>query len=127
MKSIYEVMVDTYGRDAQMDMVIEECSELTKAILKLRRAEHHNSRARRDMVNRETKEGQLIIKAMEGSVLKRQEELVEEWADVSIMLEQLKVMVPGKYQYALEDKIKVAVNKLSSVGLILGEDFEVVI
>jgi len=118
-------MVDEYGRDAQLDMVIEECSELIKAILKLRRAERRNSRARRDDVNRETQEGKLLLKAMEGGVIKCQEELVEEWADVTILLRQLQNIVPGKYTYALEDKLKKAVAMLTSKGLKLGEDFEV--
>jgi NTP pyrophosphatase (non-canonical NTP hydrolase) len=125
LKTIYEAMVDEYGRDAQLDMVIEECSELIKAILKLRRAERRNSRARRDDVNRETQEGKLLLKAMEGGVIKCQEELVEEWADVTILLRQLQNIVPGKYTYALEDKLKKAVAMLTSKGLTLGEDFEV--
>ena len=29
--------IDTYGREAQTDMCIEECSELIKALLKFRR------------------------------------------------------------------------------------------
>lgn len=60
--------VETYGVDAQTDMVIEEMSELTKALLKLRRA---------------------------GDGPKHDEALanvIEEAADVQIMLEQLRIM-----------------------------------
>ena len=125
MKSLYEAVVETYGRDAQFDMVIEECSELIKAVLKLRRVERENSKAKRDAVNRETEMGKITLKAMEGSVLKRQEELIGEWADVTIMLNQIQAMIPGKYQYALEDKIKSASSLLANHGLVLGEDFEI--
>lgn len=126
MRSIYEAMIEVYGRDEQFDKAIEECSELIKAILKLRVAERRNSRTNRDAVNRETADGQLIIKAMEGIVLKRQEEFIGEWADVSLMLNQLRIMVPGKYQYALEDKLKSASALLKNDhGLVYGEDFEI--
>ena len=126
MKSLYETMIDTYGRDAQLDMVIEEMAELTQAILKLRRAERRNSKEKRAIIEWETKEGKMLIKALEGDVAKKTEDLIGEWADVTLMLAQLRVMIPGKYEYALEDKIQAAANKLKTVGLIPGQDFEAI-
>jgi NTP pyrophosphatase (non-canonical NTP hydrolase) len=123
-RSIFQAAVETWGRDAQLDMAIEEMSELTKAILKLRRAERNNTRSARDIINRETKEGQLMIKTLEGTIIKAQEELVGEWADVHLMLAQIRFMVPGKYEYALEDKIKAMQGKLRSYGLQPGEDYD---
>ena len=67
-KEILQKAIDTYGEEAQMDMCIEEMSELTKAILKLRRYK----------------------KAHEGNYSKElYNDVVEEIADVSIMLDQM--------------------------------------
>lgn len=53
--------IDTYGREAQRDMMVEEMSELTKALMKLRRG---------------------------GPVA----DVIEEMADVQIMLDQMKII-----------------------------------
>lgn len=66
----YERALKTWGKDAQMLQVIEEMSELTKEILK-------NVNRHKDNVA----------------------EIIEETADVEIMLEQL------KYCYNIHDKV----------------------
>lgn len=58
-------IVETYGNDAQEDMAIEECSELVKAILKLRRSDEKTAETR--------------------------EAVIDEIADVQIMLSQLEI------------------------------------
>lgn len=60
--NIYEKAINTYGENAQLDMVIEEMSELTKEICKKKRGKHNS------------------------------EEIIEEIADVEIMIEQLKII-----------------------------------
>jgi len=62
----YKKAIETFGKESQIDMAIEEMSELTKALLKLRRA---------------VKSGEMPLIAFEN--------VNEEMADVSIMLEQL--------------------------------------
>jgi hypothetical protein len=124
LKTIFETAIEVYGRDAQLDMVIEEASELIKAILKLRRAERKNNESVDDLDSR-TKEGQLVKKALEGGVVRAQKDLVEEWADLSIMLSQLRVMIPGEYRYTWEDKVKKLSWKLQNdAGLKLGVDYQ---
>lgn len=59
-------IVETYGSDKQEDMVIEECSELIKAILKFRRSNTKNEDLR--------------------------EAVIDEIADVSIMVAQLQII-----------------------------------
>jgi len=59
---IMQQALDAWGEDAQLDMVIEECSELIKAILKYRRSDD-KATARKH--------------------------IAEEHADVNIMLDQL--------------------------------------
>lgn len=59
-------IVETYGNDAQEDMAIEECSELVKAILKLRRSNAKDSDLR--------------------------DAVIDEIADVQIMLTQLGII-----------------------------------
>lgn len=63
-QQILQTAIDTYGSDAQMLMAIEEMSELTKAICKYFRS--NDSRAT--------------------------ESIIEEMADVKIMLAQLEIM-----------------------------------
>jgi hypothetical protein len=59
-----------WGTEAQMQMCIEECSELIKAICKMHRADMSDS-----------KEWQACIEAV-----------VDEVADVQIMLDQMKIV-----------------------------------
>lgn len=65
---ILHAAVETFGRDSQMMMMVEEMSELTKAISKLFRAE--------------TEPGTVIAKM----------NIREEMADCQIMLDQMKIM-----------------------------------
>ena len=65
--AILQAAIDTYGCESQTDMMIEEMSELTKALLKARRAGFH---------------GGLIYDALRCDI-------VEEMADVYIMLNQM--------------------------------------
>lgn len=62
--TIYEEAITAWGEHAQLDMMIEECSELILAIC-------HLNRGRKDSI----------------------EKVKEEAADVSIMLQQLKLIV----------------------------------
>ncbi len=59
---VYKIAIEKYGVNAQLDMVIEEMSELTKEICKKKRGKDNH------------------------------DEIVEEMADVYIMLEQLKTI-----------------------------------
>lgn len=59
-------IVETYGSDKQVDMAIEECSELIKAILKFRRSNAKDSDLR--------------------------DAVIDEIADVQIMLTQLGII-----------------------------------
>lgn len=61
---ILQKAIDTYGKDAQQDMCIEEMAELTKAICKIKRNKYNVTS-------------------------KLKQDLFEELADVYIMLEQL--------------------------------------
>lgn len=92
---IYEDAIETWGREAQMLKAAEELSELAAAINRLLCCEASGYRSREDVLA----------------------ELMEEWADVEIMLNQLHVMIEmddetyiGKLQ-ALEGKIRKAREK----------------
>lgn len=65
-KEIYKKAIDTYGKDKQLDVVIEEMSELTKEICKFKRGQDNH------------------------------QQIVEEIADVEIMLQQLKMICDVK-------------------------------
>lgn len=72
---VLQLAVDVYKKEAQVDMAIEEMSELTKALLKHRRAEHS-----REDYNHE----------------KIRQNILEEMADVIIMLTQLVIIYGGR-------------------------------
>lgn len=86
MDKVLETAVDTYGAYAQMDMAIEEMAELTKEICK----------SKRGRANRK--------------------EVIEEIADVEIMLEQLKYILqidPEDIDYVKDTKISRLADKLA--------------
>lgn len=70
-QEILQEAINRYGVDAQSDMMIEECSELIQALLKLRR----------NYVS---------------SDFKYQANVMEEMADVEIMLDQMKLIFNPK-------------------------------
>lgn len=69
----YKKAIETFGEESQIDMAIEEMSELTKALLKHRRA-----------VKSENVTDEIY------------DNIAEEMADVSIMLEQLYLIFDNK-------------------------------
>lgn len=81
---VLERAVKTYGSLAQTDMVLEEMSELTKALLKLRRTHDAENYG------------------------KAKENVYEEMADVIIMLTQLLMIMGGRneVQKAIDEKVK---------------------
>ena len=68
-ESIMRQAIETYGVQAQCDVAIEEMAELTKAIMKLRRVEDDYGKTQATLDN-----------------------LLEEIADVDIMIDQMKIM-----------------------------------
>lgn len=84
-----QFIIDTYGTKAQEDIAIEECSELIKAICKNRRNPSD-----------ETRKG-----------------IIDEMADVEIMIEQLKIIhscsreVEERIDYKIERQIDRIMNK----------------
>lgn len=79
-KEILQKAIDTYGRNMQVDVCIEEMSELTKALIKDRR---HNGDNTEDWLN-----------------------IIEEIADVKIMLEQVKIMLECENEVNEQKKYK---------------------
>ena len=79
-KEICRLILQKYGEENEVDMCIEECSELTKALLKFRRR----------------KRGELLPETV-SSLL---ENIKEEIADVEIMLTQMKIL------YDCEEEVK---------------------
>lgn len=99
-KEYYDVIcnaIDTYGREAQTDMCIEECSELIKALLKFRRL---------------PLEERLAAKGM-----KVLENIQEEIADVQIMLWQMEMLYGyGCAEGEIEEKIDRLKERIEAIG-----------
>lgn len=87
-KGILQQAIDTYGVEAQLDMCIEEMSELTKAICKYKR------------------KGLRLIKPPDKVI----QDLAEEAADVKIMLLQLNMMLEVE-KFDFEDKVNEIVER----------------
>lgn len=66
---VFKQCIHTYGADPQIDMMIEEMSELTKALLKWRRS-------RKNVTN----------------LKKTTEDIIDELADVKIMVRQMELL-----------------------------------
>ena len=100
-----DLAIDTYGKDAQLDMAVEEMSELTKAICKYKRVK----RKYHDPYNAETQEVCCNIE--------------EKIADVYIMLVQLIKMFKGRECSAITQNVweklaslKPEINKAQQEG-----------
>ena len=82
-EEIYKKAIKTWGKDAQLLVLLEEMSELSKEILK------HVNRGKDNM-----------------------DEIIDETADVEIMLEQLKYIFD--IHQAVKDRIPVKLEKVSA-------------
>lgn len=90
--NLYEKAIREYGSISQIDICVEEMSELTKALLKHRRAKG-------DVVKEKKAEGNIK----------------EEMADVSIMLEQMELLF-GDYSKEKEKKLARLDKRLAEKG-----------
>lgn len=70
MQEIIKKAIEVYGSDAQIELAIEEMSELTKALIKMNR----------------------FKRSKNGNATLRRINIAEEIADVEIMLAQLKII-----------------------------------
>ena len=75
-RAVLKAAIDKYGNDSQLAVAQEECAELIQAISKLKRAGNsdHPGRTAKAALNH----------------------LMEEHADVQIMLDQIRIMYPSK-------------------------------
>lgn len=91
---VLQECVNTYGAEAQVDMAVEEMSELTKALLKYRRKEAQGSKD---------------LEAV-------RENILEEVADVIIMLTQLIMIYGGRdlVQETIENKVDRQIKRLAN-------------
>lgn len=87
-KEIMQKAINTYGTEAQVDMAIEEMSELSKALLKMRRAVKSSN-------------NYAYIKT-------KKCDIIEEIADVEIMLQQLRIIYEiGEQEIATQKDYKI--------------------
>ena len=107
-KEILQKAIDTYGDDSQMDMCIEEMSELTKALLKFRRLENKKS----------------TVKSIDyaeyiSEKIHTASNVAEEIADVKIMLVQMEMIFgcSEEVNNQIEFKIKRLKERLKNGGV----------
>lgn len=64
-EKVFRSCISYYGADSQVDMAIEEMSELTKALLKLRRAKQGEAEAARIAIIDELADVRIMVRQME--------------------------------------------------------------
>lgn len=89
-RALLDRAITTYGASAQMDMAVEEMAELTKAICKIKRAQ-----------------AGCEVTAAIGNV-------IEELADVQIMLDQLRIIFGRSTAEIEEDKLRRLLRRINS-------------
>ena len=94
-----KTIVDTYGANPQMDMTIEECSELIKALLKYRRKFNSSS-------------------STGDELMELRDAIIDEIADTKIMLAQMEILFgcAGQVEAQIESKIKRQMDMLGNRG-----------
>lgn len=95
-----DTIVNTYGNDPQMDMAIEECSELIKALLKYRRKSKSDSATGEEMAE-------------------LREAIIDEIADTKIMLAQMEILFgcAGEVETHIKRKIKRQIDRLEEAKI----------
>ena len=89
-RALLDRAITTYGAPAQMDMAVEEMAELTKALCKIKRAQ-----------------AGCEVTAAIGNV-------IEEMADVQIMLDQLRLIFARSTDEVEEEKLRRLLGRLNS-------------
>ena len=89
-RALLDRAITTYGAAAQMDMAVEEMAELTKALCKIKRAQ-----------------AGCEVTAAIGNV-------IEEMADVQIMLDQLRIIFGRSTAEIEEDKLRRLLRRINS-------------
>ena len=89
-RALLDRAITTYGAPAQMDMAVEEMAELTKALCKVKRATP----------------GATTTAAVAN--------VIEEIADVQIMLDQLRLIFARSTDEVEEDKLRRLLGRLNS-------------
>lgn len=96
-KKILQAAIDKWGGDMQVRMALEEMAELSKALLKFGRASDNHADEQQQLID-------------------RYENVLEEIADVQIMLDQMRLLYGGNgvrlayYRQLKLDRLK---NKLN--------------
>ena len=101
-KDIYLDAIKTFGVKNQREMMIEECSEITKTIQKLKRLED-------DVIKGRLKPKSAIFKNKQERL---QKDFVSELVDVEIVLNQLKKVISKDFY---EQSKKIKLNRLHSL------------
>ena len=89
-RALLDRAITAYGAPAQMDMAVEEMAELTKALCKIKRAQ-----------------AGCEVTAAIGNV-------IEEMADVQIMLDQLRLIFARSTDEVEEDKLRRLLARINS-------------
>ena len=103
-RALLDRAITTYGAPTQMDMAVEEMAELTKALCKIKRAQ-----AGCEVTAAIGKVKRVSCAAEAKAVL---ENVVEEMADVQIMLDQLRIIFHRSTEEVEEAKLERLKNRL---------------
>lgn len=104
--TVFKRCICEYGMQPQVDMCIEEMSELTKALLKWRRRGSHVK-------------GENVVPVNDGKTLAQTRgDIIDELADVSIMVRQMEIMFEAEEE--VQERIDFKVNR--QIGRLEGKN-----
>lgn len=114
MRDVSKAAVDRWGHEAQMLMVAEEAIELAHALLKYRRSwKKYNEQG----VDLTREEDGLEKKAHSRALMKVTKNVMTEAMQLTFMLDQLKVMLPGDYESVLDEVLVDCAQLLRNRGV----------
>lgn len=118
MREISVKAVETWGLEAQMLMVAEEGTEIAHAVLKWIRAyKRYNKKGVALTRENLSDDEKLRNKAYERYLAKKVFEVQKEAMQMLFMIDQLQVMLPGKYEEILEEVLVDATDRLRERGV----------
>jgi len=117
MRKLSIAAVELWGLEDQMMMVAEEAVEVAHAVMKWRRANKRYNKAGVTLSRENLSENEVLQKkAHENALAQRVYNLQKEAMQMLYMIDQLQVMLPGKYEDILEEVLMDARDKITERG-----------
>ena len=117
MRKLSIAAIELWGLEDQMMMVAEEAIEVAHAVMKWRRAHKRYNKAGITLTRETLSENDVLTnKAHERALAERVFNLQKEAMQMLFMIDQLQVMLPGKYEEILDEVLLDARDRITERG-----------